>query len=112
MPARETVHGPTPTVGGYVRGFLLALALTIAPFSLVMRHALAGGALISALVGFGLVQLVVHLVCFLHVGRGPEQRWNRIALIFAGVFVIIVVGGSMWIMQHLDHNMMPMPMGD
>ena len=112
MRGRNSANGAAldATVGGYVRGLLLALGLTVASFLLVMRHAVDGLTLVWALAGLALMQLVVHLVCFLHLGRSSNQRWNRVALIFAGIFVVLVVGGSVWIMQHLNHNMMPMAM--
>ena len=98
------------TASGYVRGLVLALALTVAPFFLVMQHALEGATKTWVLVSMALVQVVVHLVYFLHINGSAEQRWNRVALGFAAVLAAIVVGGSVWIMQHLNHNMMPMSM--
>jgi cytochrome o ubiquinol oxidase operon protein cyoD len=89
----------------YVVGFLLAIALTIVPFGLVMSHSSIGTPLIIAV--FALLQIGVHVVYFLHVNRSEEQRWNLMALVFTAIVVCIIIGGSLWIMHNLYINMMP-----
>ncbi|HEY2037712.1 MAG TPA: cytochrome o ubiquinol oxidase subunit IV [Steroidobacteraceae bacterium] len=89
----------------YITGFLLAIALTIVPFGLVMTHAAVGTPLIIAV--FAAAQIVVHIVYFLHVNRSEAQRWNLLALVFTGIVVGIILGGSVWIMHNLYINMMP-----
>ena len=89
----------------YLIGFLLAIALTLVPFGLVMTHAPLGTPLIIAV--FALAQIGVHVVYFLHVNRSQEQRWNLMALIFTAIVVCIILGGSIWIMHNLYINMMP-----
>lgn len=89
----------------YTIGFLLAIALTVVPFGLVMSHASIGTPLIIAV--FALAQIGVHVVYFLHVNRSAEQRWNLAALIFTAIVVCIILGGSLWIMHSLYVNMMP-----
>jgi cytochrome o ubiquinol oxidase subunit IV len=89
----------------YVIGFLLAIALTIVPFGLVMTHASLGTPLIIAV--FALAQICVHVVYFLHVNRSEEQRWNLVALVFTAIVLCIILGGSIWIMHNLYINMMP-----
>lgn len=89
----------------YITGFLLAIALTIVPFGLVMSHSSVGTPLIIAV--FALAQIGVHIVYFLHVNRSSEQRWNLMALVFTAIVVCIIIGGSIWIMHNLYVNMMP-----
>ena len=89
----------------YTTGFLLAIALTIVPFGLVMTHASIGTPLVIAV--FAMAQILVHIVYFLHVNRSAEQRWNLLALVFTGIVLCIILGGSMWIMHNLYVNMMP-----
>jgi cytochrome o ubiquinol oxidase subunit IV len=112
MNVSGTIRSAEPRAGlqSYVTGALLALALTLAPFAMVMSGA-SGASAVAAIFGFAVIQMVVHLVFFLHLGRSPDQRWNRAALIFTVLIVGILVGGSYWVMYHLDHNMMPMIMG-
>ena len=48
----------------------------------------------------------VHLVFFLHVSSGPDNTNNALALAFGTLVVLLLIGGSVWILGHLDHAMM------
>jgi cytochrome o ubiquinol oxidase operon protein cyoD len=101
---------PRGSLQSYVTGALLALALTLAPFALVMGG-VSGASAVAAIFGLAVIQIVVHLVFFLHLGR-LDQRWNLMAFIFTALIVVILIGGSYWVMYHLNDNMMPaMQMG-
>jgi cytochrome o ubiquinol oxidase operon protein cyoD len=103
--------GPTAdeTRNGYLLGFLLAAALTVVPFWLVMARPLGGGLQTGAVVmALAAVQVVVQMKYFLHVNARAEGGWNLVALVFTVLFVAIVLSGSIWIMYHLNANMMPM----
>jgi cytochrome o ubiquinol oxidase operon protein cyoD len=78
---------------------------------MVMSGALSGPPLVAGVLAFALVQVVVHLVFFLHMNGSSDQRWNLMAFLFTLLIVAVLVGGSIWIMYHLNHNMMPMTMG-
>lgn len=102
-------HG---TLRGYLTGFFLAVNLTVLPFWLVMARPLDGifetnvpVALI--LMGCAVVQMVVHMVYFLHMHPKSEGGWTFLALFFTLILVVIVMSGSMWVMFHLTSNMMP-----
>lgn len=97
--------GHRPTQRQYIIGFALAIVLTVVPFALVMSHTVAGTP--AVILCFAVAQILVHVVYFLHVNTSPEQRWNMMALLYTGVMVFIVLGGSMWIMHHLYSNMVP-----
>ncbi len=58
--------------------------------------------------GFAVVQIVVHMVYFLHMNTRSEGGWTMLALIFTIVLVVITLSGSIWVMYHLNANMMPM----
>jgi cytochrome o ubiquinol oxidase operon protein cyoD len=97
------------TLKGYLTGFVLSVALTAVPFWLVMGHKLEHPATLAAvLLGLGAVQIVVHMVYFLHMDARSEGGWNILALIFTAVLLVITLTGSLWIMAHLNENMMPM----
>ncbi len=97
---------------GYLIGFLLSVVLTAVPFWLVMTGAVASVAVAAGLIfGLAIVQIVVHVVCFLHLDTRQEGGWTLIAFVFTAVIVTIVIGGSLWIMFHLNTNMMPMQPG-
>ncbi len=55
-----------------------------------------------------MAQMGVHLVFFLHITTGPDSINNVMALAFGVLIVLLVMGGSLWIMSHLNHNMLPM----
>ena len=97
-------HG---SVTSYIVGFVLSVLLTAIPFALVMTHAAPAAILIPAVIGVGAIQILVHLVCFLHMSTHPSQFWNNAAFAFAVIIVGILVIGSLWIMYHLNMNMMP-----
>lgn len=101
-------HG---TRRGYLIGFALSALLTAAPFWLVMTGALSPQATAVWVIVLAFAQIVVHTLCFLHVNTRSEEGWTLLALIFTVVMVTIVISGSLWIMYHLNANMMPMNPG-
>lgn len=99
-------HG---TFKGYVTGFVLSVILTAIPFWLVMGDVLANVVWTTILImGFAVVQIVVHMVYFLHMNTKSEGGWSILALIFTMTLVLITLTGSIWVMHHLNTNMMPM----
>lgn len=102
-------HGaPHASRRAYVIGFLLSVVLTAVPFWLVMTATLDATTTGVLIVGAAIVQILVHTVCFLHVNTQSEGGWTLMAYIFTAVLVLIVIAGSLWIMFHLNTNMMPM----
>ena len=96
------------TVKGYVIGFLLSVVLTAIPFWLVMGKVLPSASLTAfVILGFAAVQIVVHMIYFLHMNAKIEGGWSMLALIFTIVLVVIMLAGSIWVMFHLNENMMP-----
>ncbi len=96
------------TFKGYMIGFVLAVILTAIPFWLVMSGGFQKPATTSIVVlAFAAVQIVVHMIYFLHMNTKSEGGWNMLALIFTMVLVLITLSGSIWVMYHMDHNMMP-----
>jgi cytochrome o ubiquinol oxidase operon protein cyoD len=101
------------TFKGYMTGFVLAVILTAIPFYLVMGKAFESSVATAAVVlAFAAVQIVVHMVYFLHMNTRSEGGWTMLALIFTLVLVVITLSGSLWVMYHLNHNMMPSAMHD
>jgi len=92
----------------YLIGFALSAILTIIPFWLVMARPLADpGATAVLVILFAVAQILVHTICFLHVNTSGEGGWTLLAYIFTGVLLVITIAGSLWIMYHLNSNMMP-----
>jgi len=85
----------------YLTGFVLAIALTLLPFALVMYGWLSWTATVVWIFALAVVQILVHLHYFLHLDNSSAQRWNVMAFVFTGIIVLILVGGSVWIMFSL-----------
>lgn len=99
-------HG---TMGSYMIGFVLSVILTAIPFWLVMTGTLGDNQLTGFIImGLAAVQMIVHMVYFLHMNGRSEGGWTMMALIFTIVIVVIALAGSLWVMYHLNTNMMPM----
>jgi cytochrome o ubiquinol oxidase operon protein cyoD len=96
------------TFRGYFTGFLAAVVLTAIPFWVVMGKAFGNPNVTAAVIlAFAAVQVVVHMVYFLHMDAKSEGGWNLLALLFTMMLVVIAMSGSLWVMYHLNHNMMP-----
>ena len=92
----------------YIVGFVLSVILTAIPFWLVMSGAIENKQVTAFIVmAFALVQIVVHMVYFLHMNSKSEGGWTVMAMIFTVVIIVITLSGSLWVMYHLNTNMMP-----
>ncbi|MFZ6743085.1 cytochrome o ubiquinol oxidase subunit IV [Undibacterium sp. JH2W] len=105
-------HGHTHANHGslkdYATGFILAVILTAIPFWLVMDKVMNKSSTTGiVLLVFAAIQIVVHMVYFLHMNSKSEGGWTMLALLFTGMLVFIMMSGSLWVMYHLNHNMMP-----
>ena len=97
------------TMRGYLTGFGLSVVLTVIPFWLVMARPIEDGVITSILVVFlAVAQIFVHMIYFLHMDSKSEGGWTVMALIFTVVILLITISGSLWVMYHLNSNMMPM----
>ena len=97
-------HG---SVKSYLIGFVLAAILTIIPFWVVMAGGLSSGLATGVVILVcGVLQLLVHLVFFLHLNTSREQSWNLMCFIFAAASVVIIIGGTLFIMHDTAINMM------
>jgi cytochrome o ubiquinol oxidase subunit IV len=101
---RALTHG----VRTYVIGLALAIALTALSFWLPTTRLVWGPGIPVALVVFAIAQMGVHLVFFLHITTAPDNTNNVMALAFGVLIVFLVIGGSLWIMTNMSHNMVPM----
>jgi cytochrome o ubiquinol oxidase subunit IV len=101
-------HAPHGTLKGYLTGFALSVVLTAIPFALVMTGALGDREATALVISvFAFAQIVVHMVYFLHMSPRSEGGWTMMALLFTVVLVVIALAGSLWVMYHLNVNMMP-----
>lgn len=98
---------------GYITGFILSVGLTAAAFYIVYRYKHAAAPVFShkylmgALMALALTQLFVQLVFFLHIDREGRPYWKlQLAVMAAGVVLILVVG-SIWIINNTGYNRTP-----
>ena len=100
--------GPHSTFSGYMTGFVLSVILTAIPFWLVMAKVIADrNTAVLVLGGFAVIQILVHMVFFLHMNGKIEGGWTLLSTIFTVVFVAIAIAGTLWVMFHMNANMMP-----
>jgi cytochrome o ubiquinol oxidase subunit IV len=100
------------SVTSYTIGFLLSIGLTLAAYIVVETHTRSGHVAYShdgitiAIMALALVQLVVQVTWFLHLGSESKPKWNVVSFLFMVLTVLIIGIGSIWIMNNLNYNMM------
>lgn len=97
-------HGTTKS---YVIGYILSLIFTVIPYYLIVNKVITGTNLWITILAFAFIQMIIQIIFFLHLGRGPKPRWNLYFFIGTVVLVAVVVGGSVFIMNNLHYNMSP-----
>jgi cytochrome o ubiquinol oxidase subunit IV len=97
-----------PRLLGYVVGLGLAILLTATSFFIAGTNLVWQPSIPVALIVLAIAQMGVHLVFFLHITTDPDNTNNVMALAFGLLIVFLVIGGSLWIMSHLNQNMLPM----
>jgi cytochrome o ubiquinol oxidase operon protein cyoD len=111
LPGEPTEVGPgalRDEIRSYLIGLALSIALTIAAFWALGTHLIYGPGIMMAIVVLAVAQMGIHLVFFLHLTTAPDNLNNALALAFGVLIVGLVVFGSVWVMNHLNQNMMPM----
>jgi cytochrome o ubiquinol oxidase operon protein cyoD len=103
-------HGAHGSLKSYMIGFWLSVLLTAIPFYLVMSGVVANKEATGVLlVAMAAVQIIVHMIYFLHMNGKSENGWTMMSLIFTIIVVGIVLSGSLWVMYHLNVNMTMSP---
>jgi cytochrome o ubiquinol oxidase subunit IV len=96
-------HG---SLGSYTAGFILSVLLTAAAFGIVLTGVVTGHNALLTIAGLAFVQIVIHLVFFLHMNTSSAQKWNVMAFGFTVLTAVILIIGSLWIMHNVSMNMM------
>lgn len=94
--------------GSYVAGYVLSACLTLLAYMVAVGGLLENMWLVVALLGLALVQFIVQLFFFLHIGQETRPRWKQFTLLLMIVFTVILIVGSIWIIYNLNYRMMPM----
>jgi cytochrome o ubiquinol oxidase operon protein cyoD len=103
--SEDTPTEPSGSLATYTVGLAFALALTGASFLVSQTHLLWEPGVPAGLAVLAIAQMGVHLVFFLHIGTGPDNTNNVLALAFGVLIVTLIVAGSLWIMANLNANM-------
>ncbi|PZO65974.1 MAG: cytochrome o ubiquinol oxidase subunit IV [Paracoccus denitrificans] len=108
----DQAHG---TYRSYITGFVLSVILTAIPFAIVMSGGFDSRMwTVLTVIAFAVVQVVVHMIYFLHMNTRSDEGWTAMSMMFTIIVVVIMMVGSLWVMYHLNTNMMPemnMPTG-
>ncbi len=95
------------TLRVYVSGFFLCVILTLIPFMTVIDHTASKKILLTVILLSAIAQFLVQVVCFLRLNNQTEQgRTNVLSFIFTGIVLLVIIGGSVWIMTSLNYFMM------
>lgn len=100
-------HNEHGSMQSYVIGFLLSLLFTFIPYVMVVNQTVTGTKLLLTILGFALIQMIIQVTFFLHLGRGPKPNWNLFFFVSTVGIILMVVGGSIVIINNLHYNMSP-----
>ncbi len=99
---------PHGTRKSYMTGFVLSVILTAIPFILVMSGGFSSPRVTGmTILIFAVVQIIVHMIYFLHMSLKAEGGWLLTSLVFTIVLLVIAIVGTMWVMYNMDYYMMP-----
>jgi len=107
-----------PTFKSYLTGFITSVALTLLAYALITIHinshhkTFSHPFLLYSVISLAIIQLVIQLAYFLHLNKGENSRWNLIIFTSTIAIILILVIGSVWIMDHLNYNMSPQQQQD
>jgi len=88
-------------------GFIFSLLLTVAVYRFVTHRELTHSLLTLTVVIFCILQALIQLFFFLHVGMESKPHWATITFLFTVLVIAIVLGGTLWIMSNLNYDLMP-----
>lgn len=88
-----------------VVGFALSVLCTLAAYLIATNGVLHPWVYLSIL---WFLQTAIQFLFFFSMAKEKHPRWNLAMFLFMGTVIIIVVGGSLWIMNNLNYHMMPM----
>lgn len=108
MSSSENTHGGQAhgSVKEYVIGLILSIVLTAIPFYLVMSGVASDTFTVIAIVVAAIAQVLVQMVFFLHMNGSSDQTWLTASAIYTVFILLFVIVGSLWIFEHLNHNML------
>lgn len=107
METHDTYERTQGSYRSYIIGFILSIVLTLLAYFLVVGHHFTGFTLVLILIGLSVLQVLVQLRFFLHLGEESKPYWNILTFLFTVLVIGILVLGTLWIMYELNYRMMP-----
>jgi cytochrome o ubiquinol oxidase operon protein cyoD len=101
----ESIGAGRGSMQAYATGFVLSIFLTAIAFWLVMSATLPRRLVLIGIFGAAIMQILVHLHYFLHLDTSSKARWNVLALLLTILIMTLFVGGTLWIMYHLNYRL-------
>lgn len=102
----DQLEGGKYAMRSYLAGFAWSILFTLIPYFIVTEHLLGQQSIVFAITLFAIAQLTVQVIFFLHLHKKSKPHWNIVVFIFTLLIVAFLVVGSLWIMYHLNYNMM------
>lgn len=102
-----STHKKEGTIGSYIVGFTLSALLTLSSYLVVTQNLIPKDITVGVIIFLALLQFIVQSIYFLHLDKENGPRWNLSVFLSALSLVDLIVIGSIWIMTHLNYNMMP-----
>ncbi len=90
----------------YSIGYATCILLTLIAYLIANLNYYHNWAIIAAIATLAFIQFVIQIVFFLHLSKEKKDRWRLYVFISMVIVVLILVVGSIWIMNSLDNNMM------
>jgi cytochrome o ubiquinol oxidase operon protein cyoD len=99
------------SIATYVAGFVASITLTLVAYYLVVDRVLSltPWTIAGIIAVLALVQFVAQLYYFMHLRVKTKPRWQFVVFLFMLLVVLILVGGSIWIMASLNNRMVMTP---
>jgi cytochrome o ubiquinol oxidase operon protein cyoD len=97
----------TPRLRTYISGYVLSIALTLAAYMLVVHPSFSTNIIVLSIMALAVIQFIVQAIFFLHLSLETKPRWRLFVFIFMISIVLIIVIGSIWIMNNLNYHMTP-----
>jgi len=91
-------------------GFFASAALTLAAYFVIIHpewFAMSNTMSMTTIFLLGAVQSIVQLLCFIDIWWEKGPLWNFYVFLSTVSIIFVVIFFSIWIMTHLNDNMMP-----
>jgi len=82
----------------YILGLAAAVGLTLAAFAAVGLKLFSGSTTLFAIAFLALLQIAAHFYFFLHIDPKKSHRDDLMLVLFTGLIVSLMVGGTLWIL--------------